>query len=259
MTVLVTILAVAVALLGVLVAGLLRTHAEILRSLHDLGVGLEPEQRQRPPLRTQPGVTAPREGAAGAGFDVTGTTLAGEAVHVAVNGTDHLTLVAFLSSTCLTCQRFWTAFAEPGVAVPGGARLVVVTKALASESESALRRLAPTHVTTVLSDHAWDAYGVPGAPYFVLVDGQTGDVVGEGSGSSWDQVRDLLSQAMADAGLAAERGRRVEGGPVAARARRDGAAREARVDADLRAAGIGPHDPSLRPPPVETQPVEREA
>jgi hypothetical protein len=54
---------------------------------------------------------------------------------------------------------------------------------------------------------------------------------------------------MADAGLAAARGRTVDGGPVAARARRDGAAREARVDADLRAAGIGPDDPSLRPTP----------
>jgi hypothetical protein len=127
--------------------------------------------------------------------------------------------------------------------------------ALASESESALRRLAPPTVTTVLSDGAWDAYGVPGAPYFVLVDGATGDVVGEGSGSSWDQVRDLLAQAMADAGLAADRGRRLDGGPVAARARRDGAAREARVDADLRAAGIGPDDPSLRPEPLH----EREA
>jgi hypothetical protein len=256
MTVLVTILAVAVALLGVLVAGLLRTHAEILRSLHELGVGLEPDATRRPPLRTQPGVTPPREGEAGAGFDVTGTTLTGESVHVAVNGTDHLTLVAFLSSTCLTCQRFWTAFADPRLVVPGGARLVVVTKALASESESALRQLAPSNVTTVLSDRAWDAYGVPGAPYFVLVDGTTGDVVGEGSGSSWDQVRDLLAQAMADAGLAADRGRRLDGGPVADLARRDGAAREARVDADLRAAGIGPDDPSLRPDPVAH---EREA
>jgi hypothetical protein len=248
-TVLVTILAVAVGLLAVLVAGLLRTHAEILRSLHDLGVGLEADASTRPPLRTRPGVTPPREGAAGPGFDVTGTTLAGESVHVAVNGAEHLTLVAFLSSTCLTCQRFWTAFADPHVVVPGGARLVIVTKALASESESALRRLAPPNVTTVLSDRAWDAYGVPGAPYFVLVDGPSGDVVGEGSGSSWDQVRDLLGQAMADAGLAAARGRTVDGGPVAARARRDGAAREARVDADLRAAGIGPDDPSLRPTP----------
>ncbi|NAZ88376.1 hypothetical protein GTR00_20125, partial [Kineococcus sp. T90] len=34
-------LAVAVALLGLLVAGLLRSHAEILRSLHALGAGRE--------------------------------------------------------------------------------------------------------------------------------------------------------------------------------------------------------------------------
>src|ERR1700761_1533483 len=36
--------AVAIALLALLVAGLLRSHAEILRSLHELGAGRQPEQ-----------------------------------------------------------------------------------------------------------------------------------------------------------------------------------------------------------------------
>lgn len=248
MTVLVTLLAVAVGLLAILVAGLLRTHAEILRSLHELGVGLDPD-RSGPP-GTRPGVPGPRPAGTELGdLDLTGTTPTGESIHVAVTGTDHLTLVAFLSSTCLTCQQFWTAFAQPRLDVPGGARLVVVTKEAAAESESAIRRLAPSTLTTVLSGGAWDAYGVPGAPYFVLVDGPTGRLVGEGSATSWEQVRDLLGQALADAGVAAEGGRRVERGALAERARRDGAAREAHVDDDLLAAGIEPGDPSLYPRP----------
>jgi hypothetical protein len=42
MTVAVALLGVVVALLAVLVVSLLRSHAEILRALHDLGVDLDP-------------------------------------------------------------------------------------------------------------------------------------------------------------------------------------------------------------------------
>ena len=42
MVALITLLAVAVGLLSLLVVGLLRSHAEILRALHDLGVDLDP-------------------------------------------------------------------------------------------------------------------------------------------------------------------------------------------------------------------------
>ena len=41
MTVLVALQGVVILLLAVLVVGLLRSHAEILRALHDLGVNLE--------------------------------------------------------------------------------------------------------------------------------------------------------------------------------------------------------------------------
>ena len=42
MAVLVTLFGVVLALMAVLVAGLLRSHAEILRTLHDLGVDRDP-------------------------------------------------------------------------------------------------------------------------------------------------------------------------------------------------------------------------
>ena len=48
MSVLVVLLTAVVALLAVLVAGLLRSHAEILRALHDLGAGLDPAPGEPP-------------------------------------------------------------------------------------------------------------------------------------------------------------------------------------------------------------------
>jgi hypothetical protein len=241
---------IAIALLALLVFGLLRSHAEILRALHDLGVSLDPDAGDgvvtplaAPSAPSRPANEAAR--AADARLDVDGMDPRGRSVHVAVVGTDRLTLVAFLSSGCLSCRGFWERFGDPATEVPGGARVVVVTKGPEAESESLVRQLAPPTVTTVLSSEAWDAYGVPVAPYFVLVDGAAGRVVGEGAATQWEQVRNLMGQALADAGIAAERGRAITRGPAAQRARLDGAAREARVDDELRAAGITPGHASL--------------
>src|SRR6476661_1400177 len=153
MAVLVLLLGVVLALLAVLVAGLLRSHAEILRALHGLGVDLDPHHAA---------------GAARAGVDVSGTTPGADAVSIAVAGTDHLTLLAFLTSGCLTCSVFWDAFADPGLEVPGDARLVIVTKGDRAESPTSVYRLAPDSVPVVMSDGAWEAYDVPVAPFFVL-------------------------------------------------------------------------------------------
>lgn len=238
MVALITLLAIVVGLLGILVAGLLRSHAEVLRSLHELGVNLDPTHATADGglrRRTATGVPSPRaQRDSLASFDISGESPNGDAVSVSVIGADRLTLVAFLSSTCLTCRGFWTAFADPQLEVPGGARLVAVTKGSEAESPSVLRKLAPPDVITVQSTDAWTAYGVPVAPYFVLVEGSTGDVVGEGAATTWEQVAHLMDNAMADAGL----GRRAGQGRLA---------REARVDDELRAAGVQPGDPSLYP------------
>jgi hypothetical protein len=144
-----------------------------------------------------------------------------------------LSLLAFLSSSCLSCREFWTAFAQPDLAVPGSARVIVVTKGAEAESPPAIRALAPPNVTTVMSSAAWVDYKVPGAPYFVLVDGEAQAVVGEGTGGTWEQVTNLFGQALTDA------------------ADRRGAANGvSRIDRDLRAAGIAPGHPSLWPEPT---------
>jgi hypothetical protein len=225
-----------VGLLAVLVAGLLRSHAEILRALHQLGAGLDPDAA--PPT---PGAV-PRPRASGhPAADLSGTSPEGDAVAVAVVNVEHPTLLAFLTSGCTTCVEFWNAFADPReLRIPGGARLVVVTKGEEAESPGRLRKFAPRDVPVVMSSAAWDAYDVPVAPYFAFVDGPSATVVGEGAAGSWDHLRDMLSQALADAGFDARerRGRRAASG---SRARAD------RADAELLAAGIEPGDPSLYP------------
>jgi hypothetical protein len=75
-----------------------------------------------------------------------------------------------------------------------------------------------------MSSTAWTDYNVPGSPYFVLVDGRIGRVRGEGTGATWEQVKNLLRQASDDA---------------------DDSSRETRIDRELQAHGIEPGDPSL--------------
>ena len=232
MSVLVLLLAVVVALLGVLVAGLLRSHAEILRALHQLGVSLDPDEP--PTIADADRVRLPET--ARRAVDVAGETPTGDAISVGVVDVSHPTLLAFLTSGCTTCAGFWSAFAQPRLRVPGQARLVAVTKGPEAESPGRLSKFAPPDVPVVMSSAAWDDYEVPVAPYFAYVDGPSGVIVGEGAAGTWEQLGGMLEQALADAGLARSRRRRRDG---------RGADRAEDTDAELRRAGIEPGDPSL--------------
>lgn len=228
MTAAVVALAVAVALLTVLVIGLLRSHAEILKALHELGAGLELDA----PV-TAAGVVEPRRVPTGATpTSLVGQSLDGELVALPLVGRGD-TLIAFLSSGCTTCQDFWRVFRQGVTEIPGDARLVVVTRGPDEESPAELEQHAPAGLPMVLSSEAWDGFGVPGSPYFAYLDG-AGRVVGEGSAGSWPQVVQLLGQARADA---AARAARTVRGP--------GAVRHSRDEQALAAAGIVPGDPSL--------------
>lgn len=252
MLTLVVLEAVAIVLLGVLVAGLLRSHAEILRALHELGASVDPDADRgrsgQPPLQ----ITSRRTGEGGStAHDVEGTTLDDEVAALAIVGSPQHTLLAFLTSGCATCARFWEAFRVSSPTVPGGARLVIVTKGPDEESRGRLRELAPDGVTLVMSSDAWENYGVPTAPYFVYVDGAAGAVVGEGAAATWPQVESLMGQAIADAGTRSG-GDSASSGSVP-RLDRDGAARTER---ELLAAGIGPGHPSLYATPDLPDPGE---
>ena len=115
-------------------------------------------------FRVMPQVPSPpdREGFTG-GHDLVGTGLDDDAITVRITGVDHDTVVAFLSSGCLTCRRFWDAFAEPGtLGLPSDVRVVVATKDPAEESLSVIAGLAPSTLPLVMSSQAWADYDVPG-------------------------------------------------------------------------------------------------
>jgi hypothetical protein len=239
---------VAVALLAVLVLGLLRSHALILRALHELGAGLELEEAASAPasgvtgpvpVQLGPGVVAARPATTVAAA-LTGTTLDDAPVQVAVD--EGRTLLAFLSSGCSVCRSFWSELSSGGVDVPGGARLVVVPQGPEQESVSRLRQLAGPRLEVVRSSGAWTDYGVPGSPYFVYV--EDGRVTGEGSSTTWAQVRDLMGQAVDDAGA---------GGSGSGPDRDDLAV----IDRELLGAGIHPGHPSLYEPPEPPDPPVR--
>jgi hypothetical protein len=248
-TVLVVILTVVVGLLTLLVVGLLRSHALILRRLHQLGAGDDETGSTRSPVefRMRDGLPTLPDSASGTGFadaaDIVGIGIDEAAVALRVVGADQPTLLAFLSSSCLTCASFWESFAEPeSVLLPDLTRLVIVTKDPAEESPSRIAQLAPNGVPLVQSSEAWGDYRVPGSPYFVFVDGPTGRVRGEGTGATWKQVANLLAQATGDLTFTA--------GPSAARRAKPAsdAERERAIDQQLLAAGIAPGDLSLYEP-----------
>jgi hypothetical protein len=214
-TAVVTVETLLLVLLVLLVGGLLRSHAEILRRLDEL----------------QPGGTATAAPArtSTAAHDVSGVSLAGDAMHVGVTRPGTATLLAFLTSGCSTCAAFWDAFADPRTRLPEGVGLLVVTKDPSHESRVRLRELAPSGVRVVMSSGAWLDYDVPASPYFVHVDGR-GQLAGEGTAQRFDQVLSLIADATDD----------LAGGEGSAE-------RALRVERELAAAGIGPEHPSLRP------------
>jgi hypothetical protein len=249
LTIAVIIEAVVLVALAVLVLGLLRSHADILRRLHALDGG--DGERAGATAAGQPFQTVPEIPGPGpvrvadpktAAKDIVGQGLTDDSVVIRTAGVEHDTVLAFLSTGCLTCQGFWSDFASPdGVLLPARTRLVVVTKDLSEESPAVLAELAPPGIDVVLSSQAWADYSVPGSPYVVAVEGATGRVQGEGTGMSWEQVAGLLAQATGDrAYLVAD----TSGRPVKPESDVE---REARVDRELLAAGVLPGDPSLYP------------
>jgi hypothetical protein len=174
-------------LLTLFVVALLRSHAEILRRLE----ALDPSDAVPRPEAAPGGRPAP---------SLSGATPSGGARQIATTGD---LLLAFLSSGCTSCARLLDSVADGLAELPDSTRLVVVTKSPEVERVRRFRALEPI-VDVLMSSTAWDDYGVPGSPYFVHV--ENGVVAGEGSGTAWTQVAQLLADALAER----EDGDRVE-------------------------------------------------
>jgi hypothetical protein len=222
MTVLVACETLLLVLLVLLVAGLLRSHAEILRRLGPP----EAESGRGGSALPEPA----RRAGTQEGHDVVGVTLERDAVKIGLGADSPPTLLAFLSTGCTACQGFWDDVRAGLQAekLPAGIRFVLLTKGPSHESPSRLRELAPGDIPVVMSSEAWTDYAVPAAPYFVYLEG--GRVQGEGSAGGWKQIGSLLRDAIEDRSYG-----------------RGGEERTSEVDRVLAAAGIGPGDPSLYP------------
>ncbi|MEX2654244.1 MAG: hypothetical protein WD532_04345 [Acidimicrobiia bacterium] len=228
MLTLVIIEGIVILLLTVLVAGLLRSHADILRTLDRMGAGegtspggggmaLGPTRRSTDTVPTDA---------------ITGLTLDGQSRSIALTGTRGYVLAAFLSSGCSTCRPFWSSFDRELDLPHPDIRTVIVTKDAAEESTSELKTLAPRDLPVVMSSETWDAFRVPGTPYFQLIDAADGSVLGEGSAANWGRLLEMIRRAIGD-----------EQAPGTMR--RNTSQRLVDSDEELRRAGIDPGDEAL--------------
>jgi hypothetical protein len=239
-----------VGLLTVLVVGLLRSHAEILERLAQAEGAVEAAaeaaaepadpHRWRPPeervtTAVSPSIVA--DSVRELSIDEVGGETLDRVPRVVRLTHEKPTLIAFLSTGCLSCASFFESFAatspdslEPDV------DLLIVPKSREEENLTKLRKLAPPSFPypTIMSSETWAALQVPGSPYFVLVDGETHHLLGAGSANTWQQVQSLVEDSLGERETAV-------GGT---------SSRLAREHADLAEAGIGPDHPSLYAPMI---------
>lgn len=232
MLALVSVETVLLVVLVILVAGLLRSHAAIMRRL---GPGDEP-LAVAPPVAVAH-VAGSAHGGTGPAREappLSGETPDGDAVGLAfIAGTP--TLLAFLTGGCSSCAEFWGSLGDRRL--PAGVRIVIVAHGADRERPAKLRELAPEGIPVLMSSQAWSDYQVPGSPYFVLVDG---GVLGEGVATTWHALASLVGDALEDQRHAREHHLGDSDG-------RGGERRAAGIDDTLAAAGIGPGHPSLYP------------
>lgn len=228
MTAVVVIEGVVIVLLVVLVGGLLRSHAEILRQLDRLGVGEDPSSP----------VSAPRPRSVG--FEeaplktISGLTPRGAERTISLDHGRSPTLLAFLSSGCTSCQTFWSELAQNPEPPMPDTRTIVITKGPDAETPAKVEDLAPADADVIMSSEVWDEFRVPLTPYFMLLDPEA-RMIGEGSALSWDQLLGLLRRSAADNPNPAHLGT---------------AERAAFTDSQLAQSGVEPGDPSLYENPV---------
>ena len=228
---LVIALSLVVILLGLLVAGLLRSHADILKRFESLGAGLEGGHDHGGQLT----LTRKPPQAPSTPRTVEGVTPDGEPVVMALGVGDDPTLVAFLSTTCSTCSPFWEGLGSSQMYFGGRRhRVIAVTLGQSEESPTRAKTMAQSDLDVVMSSEAWSAFEVPGAPYFALIEPGSARVIGEGSAMTFASLEEFLTDATNDREWDLAHPTTDE---------------ESRIDADLRRAGILPGDPRLYPAP----------
>ncbi|SRR6266566_1662621 len=217
-----TVDTVLVVLVGLLLVGLLRAYAEVLRRMSVLenstyagsndGSSQTEQQLEQPTPRLSVHLPPIRSEGPPA-VDIQGLTLQRGTTKIAVgNGTN--TLLAFLSSGCVACKPFWAGLRSRESPLSIDSRVAVITKDPSYESTAKLVELAPPNALVVMSSKAWEDYKIEAAPYFIHVDGQHGRVTSEGSAGSWEQVDSLLRDAILEAEYSSAQARIASPGEV---------------------------------------------
>ncbi len=184
MTVLVVAEAAVITLLAILVIGLIRKNADLLGRLHDVDAAAGTAE-SAPVAR-----------------DIVGVGLNGRVVGVRVREPDRPTLLAFMSTTCATCNHFWKRFGEAeAIAALGEIRLIIVTHGEGYEVPADVAAVAPESIPLVMSSIAWQTYGISGSPYFVKIAEATGLITAKGSAPDWDGLLDLIGVGSGPASL----------------------------------------------------------
>ncbi len=220
---------VVILLLTLVMVGILRSHAEILRKLDALGMGNDDGHAHENQLSLV-AVTERRSAA-----DVSGISPDGEPVVVSIGSGTSPTLIAFLSTSCSSCEVFWENLDNSDQYFGGYKhRVLIVTRGEDEESPTRALGLRRGHADVIMSSGAWEEFDVPGAPYFAVVDPDKG-LVGEGTATTFEALEEFLADSINDATWDARRSAGTEDPS------------EGRIDAELRAAGIEPGDPRLYP------------
>ena len=78
-------------------------------------------------------------------------------------------LLAFLTTSCVSCQKHWEMMTAAPEGLAGAARLVVVTPSRSMDDELRARRMTPPGAYLHMGSETWFMYGVGQAGTFVLV------------------------------------------------------------------------------------------
>lgn len=230
---LVIALSLIVIFLLTLIIGLMRSHADVLRKLDSLGVRLDSTSDTSHQVDLAPRKSQALAGQSLSSTEISGVTPEGESVAISLEVGDKPTLIGFLSTTCSSCSVFWERFTSSTVELPSGIyRVILVTLSPDEESPTRATNLRRGSADAIMSSKAWQDFGVPGAPYFVLVNG--GQLLGEGTAATVDALTQFLDDASGDLSWDKRR--------FSDRTDRD---REEIVDRELKEAGIEPGDPRL--------------
>jgi hypothetical protein len=100
-----------------------------------------------------------------------------------------------LVTDCFGCEPFWQGMGDAAT-LPSSSDMarVVVTKGpeQVPPAEARAKSTGLAGVPVVMSDTAWTDYRVLSYPSFLVVDGSSGNVVGETPAIGWDDVHSML-------------------------------------------------------------------